>query len=182
MKPILTRALLDAESRAGEPGSPLRFIITTTGKKRDGLDLKMDRFRLDNFNRNPVMLWMHGRDLARGSLPIGRWQNLERSSQRITGEAIFDQDDDFARGVERKYRAGYLNAVSVSWLPERAGDAWNYDMLEASAVSVPADPDAVTVGRALDEAVAVFERGIRDQLMLERRSEALRDIQGHFRI
>lgn len=158
MTVIRTRALIDSEARAAEPGQPLRFIIASTGTKRDGLDLDMSRFALDNFNRNPVMLWMHGKEPARGSLPIGRWQNLTRDGRAITGDAIFDQADDFARDVERKYRDGYLNAVSVSWLPEEARDGgWSYDMLEASAVSVPADPDAVQVGRDFEDAIVGFE-------------------------
>jgi len=157
MTVIRTRALIDSEARAAEPGTPLRFIIASAGTKRDGLDLDMTRFALDNFNRNPVMLWMHGKEPARGSLPIGRWANLARDGRAITGDAIFDQADDFARDVERKYRDGYLNAVSVSWLPEEARDGYRYDMLEASAVSVPADPDAVQVGRDFAESILDFE-------------------------
>jgi len=158
MTVIRTRALIDHEARATEPGTPLRFIIASAGTKRDGLDLDMSRFGLGNFSRNPVMLWMHGRE-ARGSLPIGRWQNLTRDNQTISGDAVFDQADDFARDVERKYRDGYLNAVSVSWLPEetRDGKGYVYDMLEASAVSVPADPDAVQVGREFMSTIEDYE-------------------------
>jgi hypothetical protein len=175
---IRTRALLDKHARATEPGTPLRFIIASTGTKRDGLDLDMSRFVLANFNRNPVMLWMHGKEPARGSLPIGRWANLTRDGQSITGDAIFDQADDFARDVERKYRDGYLNAVSVSWLPEEGRDGYTYDMLEASAVSVPADPDAVQVGRDFERAFAFYEGVRRDvaarALFLEQLREAER--------
>ena len=156
MNVIRTRALIDHEARAATPGTPLRFIIASAGTKRDGLDLEMARFGLANFERNPVMLWMHGRE-PRGSLPIGRWENLTRDARAITGDAVFDQADDFARDVERKYRDGYLNAVSVAWLPEEARDGYTYDMLEASAVSVPADPDAVQVGRDFARAIDDFE-------------------------
>lgn len=145
----------------------MRFTIATTGEKRDGLDLDMTRFHLDNFARNPVLLWMHGHE-ARGSLPLGRWQNLNRSTTSITGEAVFDQDDEYAIQVERKYRRGFLSAVSVSWLPQRVKDGWRYDMLEASAVGVPADPDALVIGRDFAAAVHEFERAIDEQMELER--------------
>ena len=47
--------------------------------------------------------------------------------------------DDFAQQVARKYRNGYLNAVSVSW---DAIDGKNH-LLEISAVPIPMDPDAL---------------------------------------
>lgn len=166
MRPILTRALIDADTRDRAPGNPIRFTIASGGEKRDGLDLDMSRFQLGNFNRNPVLLWMHGRE-SRGSLPLGRWQNLARSEDSISGEAVFDQEDAFAVEVESKYRRGFLNAVSVSWLPQRVEDGWRYDMLEASAVGVPADPDALVVGRDFLTAVSEFEERERSGLTLE---------------
>lgn len=166
MRPILTRALIDADTRDRAPGNPIRFTIASGGEKRDGLDLDMSRFQLGNFNRNPVLLWMHGRE-SRGSLPLGRWQNLARSEDSISGEAVFDQEDAFAVEVESKYRRGFLNAVSVSWLPQRVEDGWRYDMLEASAVGVPADPDALVVGRDFVSAVLEFEEADRHATILE---------------
>ena len=166
MRPILTRALIDADTRDRAPGEPMRFTIASGGEKRDGLDLDMTRFQLGNFNRNPVLLWMHGRE-SRGSLPLGRWQNLTRSEDAISGEAVFDQEDAFAVEVESKYRRGFLNAVSVSWLPQRVEDGWRYDMLEASAVGVPADPDALVVGRDFHAAVVEFEERERSSLVLQ---------------
>lgn len=157
MQPILTRAFMEGGRGAGaRAGMPLRFVISSAGAKRDGIALDMRRFKLDNFSRNPVLLWMHGRE-SRGSLPLGRWQNLRRDDSQITGEAVFDQEDAFAVEVERKYRSGFLNAVSVSWIPQRKGGVWEYDMLEASAVGVPADPDAVVVGRDFPVAIREFE-------------------------
>jgi len=140
------RAFIDSESRGA--GAPLRFVLSTPGIKRDGLSLDMRRMRMDSFERNPVMLWQHGRDIQRGDLPIGRWANVRVNQDgELIGEAEFDGDDTFALDVERKYRMGYLNAVSISWQYRESGEMEWYDLLEASAVAVPADPEALVDGR-----------------------------------
>jgi phage head maturation protease len=172
MNPIRTRAFLE---EANEADAPLRFVIASKGEKRDGLDLEMNRFEFGAFNRNPVMLWQHGREPTRGALPIGRWQALERNADRITGEAVFDAGDAFAMEIARKYREGYLNAVSVSWLPQQTRDGWRYEMLEASAVSVPADPDALALGRDFDAVIREFERTEQQAILDEIERQMLKD-------
>ena len=99
-----------------EPTSdgPIPFTLSTPGEKRDGLELDQSLFRFDNFRRNPVMLWQHGRDPMRGNVPIGRWENINITREGVmTAHAVFDDTDDFARMIEGKYRRGYLNAASI---------------------------------------------------------------------
>jgi hypothetical protein len=133
-------------------GTPIPFIASTPGVKRDGLDLRASGWRLDTYNRNPVFQWCHDRVMP----PIG-------SVEAVKGEVLralvtFDQEDDFARRVESKYRRGFLNAVSVSWDwvdgDGQRMDPWRmsvqdlrdkafYDMTELSGVPIPADVDAL---------------------------------------
>jgi hypothetical protein len=77
----------------------------------------------------------------------------------------FDQGDPFAVDIERRYRLGTLNAVSVGWGFVKADGApvkewWRltpaqiaskdifYDLEEISAVTVPGDPRAVRAQQA----------------------------------
>lgn len=143
-----TRAL----SEPSESG-PLHFTLSTPGEKRDGLTLDNTLFTFDNFRRNPVMLWQHGRDPMRGNVPIGRWENIRMSADgRITADAVFDPEDTFALKVESKFRRGFLNAASIGWMPmfDERGRVTAFDLLEASAVAVPADPDALATARSAD--------------------------------
>src|SRR5690606_13142241 len=143
-----TRAL----SEATENG-PIPFVLSTPGEKRDGLELDQSLFRFDNFRRNPVMLWQHGRDPMRGNVPIGRWENVRMSDDGVMrAEAVFDDSDEFARMIEQKYRRGFLNAASIGWMPvfDERGRVTAFDLLEASAVAVPADPDALADARSAD--------------------------------
>jgi hypothetical protein len=132
-------------------GDGITFRLSTPGQKRDGLELDMSRFQLADFRANPVMLWMHGMDANRGSLPIGRWEGVTAAGDGIRATAVFDDADGFARDVRSKYERGFLNAVSIGWHPTRdaRGAVEGYDLLEASAVAVPADPSALAEGRSV---------------------------------
>lgn len=139
-------------------GSPIPFVASTPGVKRDGLDLRAQGWRLDNYRRNPVFLWAHGRSEP----SLGRVDADAGDSLRTL--VHFDQEDDFARKIESKYRRGFLNAVSVGWdfVDERGQradisrmtlaavrDNAFYDLTELSGVPVPADPDALVQRAAL---------------------------------
>jgi hypothetical protein len=130
---------------AAAPGTPIRFIASTEGVKRDGKELLAQDWRLDNFRRNPVVLWVH--DYMGNKLPIGR-ADVAIESQQLISDVEFDQADEFARSIESKYRRGFLNAVSVGWSDVAEGKRIMHDLMDVSAVPVPADPDALKAEQA----------------------------------
>lgn len=125
-----------------EMGKPLRFVASTEGVKRDGLELRMEDWELANYQRNPVVTWAH--DLFGHRLPIGRANPvLDMGERQLLADITFDPGDEFAVNVERKYRTGYLHTVSVQWNPVMIGGKRKNELLEIAAVPVPGDPDAV---------------------------------------
>lgn len=114
------------------------FVATTGGAKRDGLALDMGKGQFANYLRNPVFLWAH--DYQGRTLPIGKTVKLVASKTKVRAHVLFDQGDEFARAIERKYDEGYLSAVSVGWMDMEDG---GWDLLDISAVPVPGDPDAL---------------------------------------
>ena len=155
---LYIRALCERAEQEADPGTPIRFTASTEGTKRDGKDLKAVDWRLDNYLRNPVVLWAH--DYTGRTLPIGRASvTVDKSS--LLADVTFDQQDDFARTVESKYRRGYLSAVSVGWDERDEG----LDLLDISAVPVPGDPDAlmerqVRVWRSLLSEIDTATQGV----------------------
>ena len=132
-------------------GTPIRFVASTEQVARDGFIVDMAGWRLDNYRTNPVFLWAH--DYA--SPPIGKADVLIDGG-RLMADVTFDRGDDFARQIERKYRDGFLSAVSVGFNarafepPAQKGDAPHIteaELLDISAVPVPSDPRALK-GRA----------------------------------
>ena len=135
------RAFMQTES-AGEPGQAIRFVAATEGVKRDGMALRTDRWLLDNYRRNPVVLWAH--DYSGRTLPIGRADvTPDMQTLALMADITFDQADEFARQVEAKYRGGYLHAVSVGWNNIKQGSETWHELLDISGVPVPGDPDAL---------------------------------------
>lgn len=147
---IWLRGHVDRQST--DDDGPIRFVAATEGEKADGLDLQMDRLNLDRFRANPVVLYAH-EYMGRDALPIGRAEDVFTDDGRLLADVVFDTDDDFAAEIDRKYRGGFLNGVSVGFDTGRVDEDgvpdW-WEMMELSAVPVPLDPDAlVESGRAL---------------------------------
>lgn len=137
MRTIYMRALTDGLDEQAAPGTPIRFVASTEGVKRDGQELRVADWRVDNYRKNPVFLWAH--DYMGQHLPIGRAE-VGFEGRHLVAEGYFDQDDEFARQVERKYRNKFLHSVSVGWGESEDG---GNELLDISAVPVPGDPDAL---------------------------------------
>lgn len=170
MNTIFTRAFTDTSSiRTAEPGTPIPFTASTSDIARDGMIIEADGWILDNFLRNPVILWAH--DYTGSRPPIGRAVDgtVVVKDGKLFMDVQFDQNDDFARTVEHKIRNGYINAMSVGWdtkefaPPEGkmgAPRVTRAELLEASIVPVPSDPGALAARqkRALvDDALKLLE-------------------------
>jgi HK97 family phage prohead protease len=149
MDKIYVRAFCERADTPGQDGSPIRFIASTEGLARDGLIIDSGGWKLDAYRSNPVVLWAH--DYMGQHLPIGKAVTVNVEEARLVADVQFDQADEFARSIERKYRQGYLNAVSVGWntlavKPSKAGAApriTEAELLDISAVPVPGDPEAL---------------------------------------
>lgn len=168
-----TRAYVDRDA-GGE--DVLRFVGATEGEKGDGISLRMDGAMLDRYRSNPIFGWGH-RYGGRDSLPIGRSDRTEvDDKKRLMFDIAFDREDAFAAEVERKYRARFLNAVSIGfavleWEDPKTQDYWRggvatqWELYELSAVPLPMDASAVVEsGRALDDALLESVRGLLDRL------------------
>ncbi|MFM9563256.1 MULTISPECIES: HK97 family phage prohead protease [Streptomyces] len=143
-------------------GKPLTIVAATEGRKGDGLNLTMKGAELGRFDANPVVGYGHsywGRD----GLPIGRSDKTWIDGDSLKMAVVFDQDDDFARKVERKYRNKIMNAFSIGF------DVWNiaddgtpegWELFEVSAVPLPMDPNAIVESGRGDQLALV--RGLLD--------------------
>ncbi|MEU6952078.1 hypothetical protein [Streptomyces sp. NPDC045714] len=149
-------------------GKPLSIIAATEGRKGDGLNLTMKGAELGRFQSNPVVGYGHsywGRD----GLPIGRSDKTWIDDDKLRMDVVFDQDDEFAVTVERKYRARMMNAFSIGfdvWNIDDSGTPEGWELFEVSAVPLPMDPNAIVEsGRsALDLVRGLDVRGTPDEV------------------
>lgn len=140
--PHYARAMMtppDSQTESGQ-GIPIRFTASTPGIKRDGLDVDQSKWKLDHFQNNPVVLWVH--DYRGQRLPLGRAEVFVEGGNLIA-DVVFDPADTFAVEVERKYRSGFLHTVSVGWNDVEIDGGIRHELLDLSAVPVPGDPNAL---------------------------------------
>ena len=161
---------------------PLDFVASTGEVDRHGDTVAPEGWRLDAYRGNPVVLWAHDY----GEPAIGRAEAVWSDGRALRARLEF-APTEFARQVERLYRQGYQRGVSVGFRPlrfEERRDPVNgaflgirfleQELLEISAVPVPANGGALLAeetlgstaapaetGRALDEVVELL-RGLRN--------------------
>jgi len=68
------------------------------------------------YKRNPCVLWEHGKDPTRGSLPIGQNKWLKNVGTEIRARTQFGKDD-YSQALFEMYRDGLLRGWSVRVLP-----------------------------------------------------------------
>lgn len=139
----------------------LRFVISTGAVDRDRDSIDPKGWELDNYGRNPVVLWAHQASM----LPIGKALDVIKADDRLRAVVRFLPEEGygaasaFADQVFKLARDGYLAATSVGFRPlswdftedeERGADDWwpgidfhSQELVELSIVSVPANPEAL---------------------------------------
>ena len=130
-------------------GTLTAYVSTDT---RDRMDEVLDPQGLDmtNYKKNPVVLWAHDYSLP----PIGKALWVKRDGVGIISKVKF-ASTAFAQEIFQLYKEGFLKAFSVGFIPkeEEEGDGEKtprrtfkkWEMLEYSAVPVPANPDALAL-------------------------------------
>jgi HK97 family phage prohead protease len=161
------RLLSASAVRAVQGGSSggrktIDFRLSTQAVDRERDVIRVDGWDLTNFRRNPVVLWAH----QFLTPPIGRAVRVWREQDGLFGRTEFLSADvnPFAGAVAEMYARGFLHAVSVSLRPiqwaynqERQGfDFLTQELLEYSAVPVPANPEALIAQRGLSDAPVVW--------------------------
>ncbi len=126
-----------------------KLIVGAVGSNgiidRHGESLNPMGWILDNYLKNPVILFAH--DYS--SLPIGKAVKVWIENKQLMFTIQF-ADTPMANQVFDLFKGGFLNAFSVGFIPTKFGvsgnDEYTYmeqELLELSAVPVPANPEAL---------------------------------------
>jgi hypothetical protein len=93
----------------------IRFVYSDGSVDRYGDVLSPAGWQLRDYLKNNVAMWAHDASMP----PIGRGVNVGPVGQRLMGDIEFADADlnPFADMIFRMYRGGFLNAVSVGFMP-----------------------------------------------------------------
>ena len=138
-------------SEAKGEGDALTVVMSTGSADRHGDILDPAGIDTRAFEKNPVVLWAHKHD----DLPIGRAGRVWSEDNTVMAEVNFDSRP-FAKEVLRLYREGFLAGWSVGFVPKEWAvinddngkfsgyHVAKWELVELSAVPVPANPEALT--------------------------------------
>lgn len=132
--------------------------ISTGAVDRQRESLDPDGVDLAHYRKNSVVLWAHDYSTP----PIGRAMWVKKTADGVIAKVKFYSSDkvlgEFSKEIYQMYKQKFLNAFSVGFIPKETKEAsdkdWNdpkkprrtftkWDMIEFSAVPVPANPEAL---------------------------------------
>ena len=129
----------------------LLAVASTEVIDRVGDSLKVIDWDFKNFKRNPVLQAGH---IYFPQYTIGVAKNIRIEGKRVIFEPVFHDITQMAREIEKIYQEGYLKAFSVGYIPAGKEGGKN-ELLEISAVAVPANPEALMTGQKSIKATEV---------------------------
>jgi HK97 family phage prohead protease len=161
------------------------FVASSATPDRYGDIIDVKGWVLDNYKRNNVILLNHDSN----QLPIARGHVYVRNDKLIV-DVEFDKEDERAAEVERKVKAGFMNAVSVGFRPlesksrsELPSDNKYYgqrgmyyskaELLEVSIVTIPANGEATMLEQKFynamkEEILREVKAAIQDNLIVNK--------------
>lgn len=153
----LVGAVLHAEGETSDNEKPLSFVISTSSIDRDNDTVDQKGWVLDAYQKNPVMLWAH--DYSQMTVGKAAGGVVVKDGRLVAMNVEFPERDLYEFGwlTGQMYRKGFLSAVSAGYRPleyswsDRGGMACDFktqELLEFSAVPVPANPEALLGAKA----------------------------------
>ncbi len=121
---------------------------------RHGESLNPNGWSLNNYMRNPVILFGHDYK----SLPIGKAMKVWVEDGKLMFTIKF-ADTPMGNEVFKLFEEDMLNAFSVGFIPMKWDETGDYtfaemELLELSVVTVPANPEALAKVKSVEEMIA----------------------------
>jgi uncharacterized protein len=168
----IARALV---RKVGNDEGLLSAVVGSTASvDRYGEIIDQKSWDLKNYKKNPVILWAHNMSLGEDRPAIGRAVNVGIKAGKLVFDIQFDMADPFAADIFRKYKEKFLSAFSVGFIPhtikryDEEGQPlenivlMDNELLELSAVPVPANPEALNQLRRLSFKTRTWEKLVKE--------------------
>lgn len=152
---MATKEIADfvTKTKAAEDSGRFRVVISTDDLDRQGEVVDQNGWDLAPYLTNPVVLWAH--DYY--SLPIGMCDKIGLDDvgggkKGLVAEGRFAPEaaNPFAQQVRKLYDAGIVRTTSVGFIAQemQGNTVTKAELLEFSFVPVPANPYALSLGKA----------------------------------
>lgn len=125
------------------------FILSDETVNSYGFIVKTAGIDTAQFERNPVMLYMHDRENG----VVGRWENLRREGDKLIADAVFDDNTELGAKIKQQVDNGFLRCVSIgidNVTQEEINGVQTVTkcrLIEVSIVDIPSNSNAVKLFR-----------------------------------
>ena len=167
------------EATTKQKDGKLIAIASTEDKDRHGDNLRMKDWDLRNFLRNPVLQAGHKHD---PEFTVGIATKIRIKDNQLVFEPKFHTLTQLGKDIGAMYKGGILKAWSVGFIPgainsdeERdakgEGDGGKNELLEISAVAIPANQECLTAAKSYGEKEATVVK----EWLTEQNAETVKD-------
>jgi len=96
----------------------IEHVISSKNLDRYGTYIIPSGAQLENYLRNPKVLWYHNQDSAAEKIPIARAVKLTINEGDVIATTRFNPNDSFSVKVFNAYADGFLSAWSIGFMPK----------------------------------------------------------------
>lgn len=92
------------------------IVLSSSRVNSYGYRVLTNGINTEQYARNPILLWNHNRpfrDTKDVILPIGKIEGLRKDGDLLIGTPVFDEGDEFAKEIKRKFEGGFINMSSI---------------------------------------------------------------------
>lgn len=139
------RKLFNTEIKSiDEDARTVQVVFSTEDVDRDGDVVVQAGWNFEEYSKNPVVLWGHDSSEP----PVATTLDINTQGQKSLATMQFAKDDSVAERLWNLVRQGILKTVSAGFINTlREGERLlENTLLEISWVSIPANPNAITLG------------------------------------
>lgn len=187
---LMLKAQLPLIEKASNDDGTVTMVMSSEIEDRDGVIVKLNGGNIDNYAKNPVILWMH--QSSKGFFDsdydpdnvIGYGEPYMEDG-KLKVKIHFEPADinPKADKIRKKMEFGSLRAGSIGFIPKSGGYGKkdmnedeetfyirSWELAEFSIVTIPANPDALIENDATDDIIKAFEKDLKEQEIKEKSS------------
>ena len=174
--------------KANPKNGTFKVVMTSSVKDRMGEIVLQEGVDIENYLKNPIVLFAHNYD----ELPIGKIIKIDQQSDKMVGEGVFvsKEANPKAQQIRKLYDLGVLKAVSIGFIAkEWEGNViTKSELLELSFVPVPANQDALKLavekGEIKEKDIKNFiikeEQESKELIAIKKMAEVVKELVGKF--
>ena len=118
------------------------FLVSDESDNSHGFKVLTEGIDITQFEKNPIMLYMHERPTI-----IGMWKNLRKEDGKLYADAVFDTESEKGGEVARQVEKGFLRGASIGITYQKEylknGVLEKCRLFEISIVDIGSNPNAL---------------------------------------